>query len=79
MPFYVQTKSAQQAKKRSSGSRPRRRRTAAGQRQRYFDYELLIVIVFLIGFGLVMLYSTSYYQAQLKYDGDGFHYFKRQG
>lgn len=58
-----------------SGRGPRRNRS----RQGYFDYNLLIVILFLIGFGLVMLYSTSYYQAQLKYDGDGFHYFKRQG
>jgi len=55
--------------------RPRKRR----RRQRYFDYNLLIAIVFLIGFGLIMLYSTSYYQAQLQFKGDGFHYFKRQG
>ena len=54
-------------------------RPAKKQRRRgYFDYNLLVVIIFLVGFGLVMLYSTSYYQAQLKYNGDGFHYFKRQ-
>ncbi len=56
-----------------------RRTVRGGRRQQgYFDYNLLIVIVFLICFGLIMLYSTSYYQAELKF-GDGFHYFKRQG
>ena len=34
--------------------------------------------MFLICFGLILLSSTSYYQAELKF-GDGFHYFKRQG
>ena len=27
--------------------------------QKYFDYTLLFVVLFLIGFGLVMIYSTS--------------------
>lgn len=43
----------------------------------YFDYTLLFIIIFLVCFGLVMLYSTSSYNAQLKY-GDGLHYVKRQ-
>lgn len=44
---------------------------------RYFDYSLLAVVIFLMCFGLVMLYSTSYYSAQDKF-GDGMFYFKRQ-
>lgn len=44
---------------------------------RYFDYSLLIIILFLICFGLVMLYSTSSYNAQLKF-GDGTHYLRKQ-
>ena len=45
---------------------------------RYFDYSLLAVMVFLICFGLVMLYSTSAYEAQSKFN-DGMYYLKRQG
>ena len=45
---------------------------------KYFDYSLLFIIVFLICFGLVMLYSTSAYDAQLTFK-DPTHYLKRQG
>ncbi len=44
---------------------------------RYFDYSLLIIILFLICFGLVMLYSTSSYNAQIKF-GDGTYYLRKQ-
>lgn len=44
---------------------------------RYFDYSLLAAVIFLICFGLVMLYSTSSYSAQEKF-GDNMYYFKRQ-
>lgn len=44
---------------------------------RYFDYSLLAVIIFLLCFGLVMLYSTSSYSAQVKF-GDSMWYFKKQ-
>ena len=44
---------------------------------RYFDYSLLAVMVFLICFGLVMLYSTSSYEGLTKF-GDGMYFFKRQ-
>ena len=43
----------------------------------YFDYSLLTIVIFLVCFGLVMLYSTSFYSAQVKF-GDGMYYFKRQ-
>ena len=44
---------------------------------KYYDYSLLAVLICLICFGLVMLYSTSAYSALVKY-GDSMHYFKRQ-
>ena len=43
----------------------------------YFDYSMLAVLIFLICFGLVMLYSTSAYSALVNY-GDSMFYFKRQ-
>ena len=45
---------------------------------KYFDYSLLFIIIFLICFGLVMLYSTSAYDAQETFE-DPAHYLKRQG
>ena len=44
---------------------------------KYFDYSLLFIIIFLICFGLVMLYSTSAYDAQNTFK-DPAHYLKRQ-
>lgn len=36
----------------------------------YYDYDLLLVIIFLMCFGLVMLYSSSAYSAQNDYNND---------
>lgn len=44
---------------------------------RYYDYSLVAILIFLVCFGLVMLYSTSSYSALVKY-GDSMYYFKRQ-
>lgn len=43
----------------------------------YFDYSLLAVLILLICFGLVMLYSTSAYRGLIDY-GDSMYYFTRQ-
>ncbi|MCI7321696.1 MAG: putative lipid II flippase FtsW [Lachnospiraceae bacterium] len=43
----------------------------------YFDYNLLFIIIFLLCFGLVMLYSSSSYTSANKY-GDSAHYLKLQ-
>lgn len=47
------------------------------RRRSYFDISLLIAIVFLVGFGLLMVYSTSSYDAMNKY-GDSMYYLKNQ-
>lgn len=47
------------------------------QDAQYFDYDLLLVIVFLMCFGLVMLYSTSAYSAQNDF-GNDMAYFSKQ-
>ena len=44
----------------------------------YFDYSLLAILICLICFGLIMLYSTSSYSAMMKQNGDSLFYFKRQ-
>ena len=41
------------------------------------DMVMLLVILFLIGFGLITLYSTSAYNGQVKF-GDSAYYFKKQ-
>lgn len=43
----------------------------------FFDYTLLVVVIFLLGFGLIMIFSASSYEAQLSY-GDSAFYFKKQ-
>ncbi len=42
-----------------------------------FDYTLLFIVVFILAFGFVMLYSTSAYAASLK-KGDSTYYLKKQ-
>ena len=55
----------------------RTRRTESLGEVRYFDYALLFLVVFLVAFGLIMLYSTSSYIAQTKF-GDAAYYVKNQ-
>lgn len=44
----------------------------------YFDYPMLFLVLFLVGFGLVMIYSTSAYTSSVKYDGSTTHWLVRQ-
>lgn len=43
----------------------------------FFDYSLVFIVIFLIGFGSIMIYSASSYTAQLKF-GDSTYFMKRQ-
>ena len=47
------------------------------KRESFFDYTLLFIVLFLLGFGLVMLYSTSSYDGGLQY-GDPAYFLKKQ-
>ena len=61
-------------KKRSTNTRVKKKEHSIA----YFDYSLLVILICLICFGLVMLYSTSSYSAMMKQNGDSLFYFKRQ-
>lgn len=52
-------------------------RTGEKQPTHYYDYSLVAVIVLLTCFGLIMLYSTSSYLAEVQ-QGDDMFYFRKQ-
>lgn len=54
-----------------------RRKKKQEQTENYFDYSLLFIVLFLLGFGLVMIYSASSYMAFQNF-GDAAHFMKRQ-
>lgn len=54
--------------------RVREKRTLAG----VYDYSLLFLVILLVCFGLIMIYSTSYYSATIHKNGDSMYYLKRQ-
>lgn len=43
-------------------------RRVRNKTEHYFDYSLLFIILFLVGFGLVMIYSASSYNATVEMD-----------
>lgn len=53
-------------------------KTQKRKRERFFDYSLFFVVLFLVCFGLVMIYSTTAYTSSISYDGNSFYYVKRQ-
>lgn len=56
--------------------RPAKRRRKE-QSEYFFDYSLLFIVLFLLGFGLVMIYSASSYEAFQDF-GDAAYYLKKQ-
>ncbi len=52
-------------------------RTGGERTVKYFDYSLLFLVIFLLGFGLVMLYSVSAYEAQSTF-GNATYYLTHQ-
>lgn len=53
-------------------------RRVIGAERDYYDYNLLAIVILLTCFGLVMLYSTSAYEAMLETGGDDMSYFRKQ-
>ncbi len=47
------------------------------QSEYFFDYSLLFIVLFLLGFGLIMIYSASSYEAFTEF-GDAAFYLKKQ-
>ena len=45
--------------------------------ENFMDYSLLFIVLFLLGFGMIMVYSTSSYEANLEW-GDATYYLKKQ-
>ena len=74
-----------------SGTREKNNRAAAGAAgvlrkflgkgitgpRDYYDYNLLAAVILLTCFGLVMLYSTSAYEAGIMYENDSFYFGKQ--
>lgn len=62
----------------NSNNRKRNRNSFFFSKSDFFEYSLLFLVIFLVAFGLVMVYSTSSYTAELKTGSPAF-YLKRQG
>ena len=50
----------------------------SGKKKRHYDETMLAVVVILVAVGLVMLYSTSSYNGEVKFH-DPYYYLKKQG
>ena len=68
---------AEKRRRASAGRRsgPGRRRT--NKKEYFFDYSLLFIVLFLIIFGLVMIYSSSSYKANLDYGNPAYFFWKQ--
>lgn len=56
---------------------PKKNKKQAAAKPRYYDYNLVAIVILLTCFGLVMLYSTSAYTSQVNYEND-MRFFGRQ-
>ena len=74
---YSQQTAVQGKGQRAVMSASTKRKRTREKEKLYYDYDLLLVIIFLMCFGLVMLYSSSAYSAQVDYKNDMF-FFTRQ-
>lgn len=54
-----------------------RQNAVPAAQKHHFDFALFIVLMLICAFGMVMLFSASYYYAQSKF-GDGLYYVKKQ-
>ena len=52
-------------------------RRGQSSNENFMDYSLLFIVLFLLGFGLIMVYSTSSYEANLDF-GDSAYYLKKR-
>lgn len=67
---YSQQTAVQGKRQRAEMSASTKRKRTREKGKPYYDYDLLLVIIFLMCFGLVMLYSSSAYSAQNDYNND---------
>ena len=74
---YSQQTAVQGKGQRAEMSASTKRKRTREKEKLYYDYDLLLVIIFLMCFGLVMLYSSSAYSAQVDHKNDMF-FFTRQ-
>ena len=53
---------------------------AQSMQKKSFDYSILITTIILVSFGVIMVFSASYYVAESSsaYNNDGLHFFKKQ-
>lgn len=63
--------------KKLSEQKKRKKEPVSRKKADYYDYSLLAVVILLTCFGLIMLYSTSAYMAEVRY-GDDMYFFKKQ-
>ncbi|MCI9123201.1 MAG: cell division protein FtsW [Eubacterium sp.] len=64
--------------KRAGVVRVGRQNNTRQKKTKYCDYSLLFLVIFILGFGLVMLFSVSSYNAQDDFS-DALYYVKKQG